>query len=114
MIRRPIPAPAGVPVCRGANTWRYFASKLPAKARGGDDLSPRCTRYDQRRRFSDGDIINHMIFFDDGRPRHNHHHQRRHGLLAKHPEWQGRAREESASWGRSPDIHGLERLRRWT
>lgn len=116
MVRRPIPGTRWRAGVQGREYLeQYFASKLPAKrARGGDDLFAALCEVTTKEgeRFSDEDIINHMIFLM----------MAAHDtatitsaatayLLAKHPEWQERAREESRELGREPlDIHGLERL----
>jgi cytochrome P450 len=95
---------------------RYFAEKLPVKREtdGVDLFSALChSSTEDGERFSDEDVINHMIFLM----------MAAHDTttitstaaayyLAKHPEWQERAREETLALGDEiPDIEALERLR---
>ncbi|WP_052371352.1 cytochrome P450 [Amycolatopsis taiwanensis] len=94
---------------------RYFRATLPAKRQaGGDDLfSALChARGDGGERFTDDDIVNHMIFLMMAA--HDtttitstavaYH-------LAKHPEWQERVRAESLALGDElPDLDALDQL----
>ncbi|HVV09578.1 cytochrome P450 [Amycolatopsis sp.] len=94
---------------------RYFAENLPAKRSSpGDDLfSALChATGDDGEQFSDADVINHMIFLmmaahdtttitSTAAAYH----------LAKHPEWQERARAESLALGDGlPGLAELDRL----
>jgi len=95
---------------------RYFAGELPAKRNGdGADLFSALCRAtgDDGEKFSDADVVNHMIFLM----------MAAHDTttitstaaayyLAKHPEWQEKAREESLALGDDiPDITALEQLK---
>jgi cytochrome P450 len=95
---------------------RYFAEELPAKRKGdGADLFSALCRAtgDDGEKFSDADVVNHMIFLM----------MAAHDTttitstaaayyLAKHPEWQEKAREESLALGDDlPDIAALEQLK---
>jgi cytochrome P450 len=94
---------------------QYFAENLPAKRRtDSDDLfSALChATGEDGEQFSDEDVINHMIFLmmaahdtttitSTAAAYH----------LAKHPQWQERAREESLALGDElPDLAALDRL----
>jgi cytochrome P450 len=95
---------------------RYFAENLPAKRRAnGDDLfSALChATGEDGEQFSDDDVINHMIFLmmaahdtttitSTAAAYH----------LARHPQWQERAREESLALGDDlPDLAALDELK---
>jgi cytochrome P450 len=103
LLRKPVP---GTPWARGlkarAFLERFFRTHIPAKRHdGGDDLFAQLCRAriddgDRRgARFSDDDIVNHMIFLLMAA-----HDTTTITLssmayhLAKHPEWQERARAE--------------------
>lgn len=116
LIRRPVP---GLLWHKGlqarARLEDFFRSRLPAKrARPGTDLfSQLCQAEDEDgQRFSDEDIINHMIFLLMAA-----HDTTTITLcsllyqLARHPEWQEKARAESLALGHR-DLHfdDLERL----
>jgi cytochrome P450 len=96
---------------------QYFRSQLPSKRAGdGSDLfSVLChAEGENGERFTDDDVVNHIIFVL----------MAAHGtstititfsvmgyLLAKHPEWQQRLREESAELGKTVIDYGdLDRL----
>ncbi len=87
----------------------FFRSRLAVKrANPGDDLFSRlCLAEDENgRRFSDDDVINHMIFLMMAA-----HDTSTITLcsifyqLAKHPEWQERVREEALSLGKRDISH---------
>ncbi|WP_236791171.1 cytochrome P450 [Amycolatopsis sp. GM8] len=119
IVRAPVPGGRWAAGLAGRRTLeRYFAEYLPAK-RGapGDDLfSALChATGEDGERFSDADVVNHMIFLmmaahdtttitSTAAAYH----------LAKHPEWQERAREESRALGDDPPdlaaLDGLETL----
>ena len=90
---------------------RYFRSQLPAKrASEGDDLfSVLChAETEDGERFSDEDVVNHMIFTMMAAHDTSTITLTMMGYyLARHPEWQDRLREESRALGKDDD-----RLRR--
>jgi len=116
IVRIPLPGTRWRAGVRGrALLEDYFARHLPAARNGhGDDLfSGLCdARTPEGEAFSDQDVINHMIFLM----------MAAHDtstittvaaayFLAKHPEWQDRARAESDRLGEGPlDIDELESL----
>ncbi|MQA07661.1 MAG: cytochrome P450 [Pseudonocardiaceae bacterium] len=116
LLRLPVPGGRWRSGLRGRQVLeRYFADNMPTKRAGdGADLfSALChATTPEGERFSDEDVINHMIFLM----------MAAHDTstittsvaayyLAKHPEWQERAREESLALGdEPPDIDALERL----
>lgn len=116
LVRYPLPGTRWRAGINGRKVLEdYFASHLPAaRAESGDDLfSALChAETDEGVRFSDDDVINHMIFLM----------MAAHDtatitttaaayFLAKHPEWQERARAESLALGTEPpDINGLGKL----
>ncbi|MFC4000419.1 cytochrome P450 [Prauserella oleivorans] len=116
LVRYPLPGTRFRAGVKGRKLLEdYFARHLPAaRASGGSDLfSALCqATTSDGERFSDDDIISHMIFLM----------MAAHDTstittsvaayyLGKHPEWQQRAREESLALGDEvPDIHALERL----
>ncbi|MDV6014072.1 cytochrome P450 [Haloechinothrix sp. LS1_15] len=116
VIRRPVPGGRWSAGLNGRKVLEsFFAENLPAKrTRPGDDLfSALChATDDDGERFSDEDIINHMIFLM----------MAAHDTstitataaayyLGKHPEWQERARAESRELGdEPPDLAALESL----
>lgn len=94
---------------------RYFGETLPAKRRsGGDDLFAALCQAttEDGDRFSDTDIVNHMIFLMMAA--HDTTTITSSAMayyLAKHPEWQERARAESLALGDDvPDIAAVEKL----
>ena len=104
ILRRPVP---GTPWAKGlkarAFLESFFRSHLEAKRRdGGDDLFAQLCRAqsEEGHEFSDDDIVNHMIFLLMAA-----HDTTTITLssmayhLAKHPEWQERARAESVAAG---------------
>jgi cytochrome P450 len=93
----------------------YFAERVTERRRaeGTDMLTVLChTEDDDGNSFSDADIVNHMIFLmmaahdtTTSTVTTMAYH------LAAHPEWQERARDESARLGDGPlDIESLEKL----
>lgn len=93
---------------------RFFAERIPAKraAPGGDLFSRLCTaESEEGERFSDGEIVDHMIFLMMAA-----HDTTTSALttlaylLARHPDWQERLRAELSSAGESLDHDGLESL----
>jgi cytochrome P450 len=93
----------------------YFFEHLPAARSGtGDDLfAALCqARTVDGESFSDRDVVNHMIFLMMAA--HDTSTITTAAVtyfLAKHPEWQERARQESLALGEGPvDIDALERL----
>ena len=116
MVRFPLPGTrfrAGVRGRRVLET--YFFEHLPAARSGaGRDLfaglcQARATNGDK---FSDQDVVNHMIFLMMAA--HDTSTITTAAVayfLAKHPEWQDRARQESLALGAEPvDIDALDRL----
>lgn len=94
----------------------FFRSRIAAKrAHPGDDLFSRlCLAEDEQgRRFSDEDVVNHMIFVMMAA--HDTSTITLSSMchfLARHPEWQARVREESLALGKSwldhDDLAALE------
>jgi cytochrome P450 len=93
----------------------YFIERLKERrtANGSDLLTVLCQTEDEDgNRFTDDDIVNHMIFLmmaahdtSTSTTTTMAYH------LAAHPEWQERARDESARLGDGPlDIEALEKL----
>ncbi|WP_200834621.1 cytochrome P450 [Amycolatopsis alkalitolerans] len=116
LVRIPVPGGRWAAGLAGRRTLeRYFTENLPAKreSRGDDLFSVLChATGEDGERFSDADVVNHMIFLMMAA--HDtttitstavaYH-------LAKHPEWQERAREESLALGDDlPDLAALDRL----
>ena len=116
LVRFPVPGGRWAAGLRGRKLLeRYFAENLPAKRRadGIDLFSALChATGDDGEQFGDNDVINHMIFLMMAA--HDtttitstavaYH-------LAKHPEWQERAREESLALGDDlPDLAALDQL----
>jgi cytochrome P450 len=117
IVRYPVPGGRWSKGLNGRKVLeRYFAEKLAAKrkADGGDLFSALCQATgEDGEQFSDADIVNHMIFLM----------MAAHDTttitstaaayyLAKHPEWQEKAREESLRLGDDiPDIEALEQLK---
>lgn len=116
LVRFPVPGGRWAAGLAGRRLLeRHFRASLPAKRRaGGEDLfSALCQAADDDgARFSDDDIVNHMIFLMmaahdtstiAGTAAAYH--------LARHPEWQERARAESLALGDDlPDLDALEQL----
>ncbi len=115
ILRRPVP---GTPWAKGLKARAFledfFRTHIPAKRRdGGDDLFAQLCRAQSDEgeqsgaRFSDDDIVNHMIFLLMAA-----HDTTTITLsstayhLAKHPEWQERARAESIAAGEA-DYDGV-------
>jgi cytochrome P450 len=117
VVRHPVPGGRWAAGLNGRKLLeRHFAANLAEKRRtdGADLFSALChATGEDGERFTDDDVVNHMIFLM----------MAAHDTttitstaavyyLAKHPEWQERAREESLSLGRDlPDIGALESLR---
>ena len=115
-VRYPVPGGRWAAGLSGRTVLeRYFAAHLDAKRRAdhGDLFSALChATTDDGHQFTDTDVINHMIFLM----------MAAHDTttitstaaayyLAKHPEWQERAREESLRLDdAAPDIPALEQL----
>ncbi len=108
LLRKPVP---GTPWAKGLKARAFledfFRTHIPAKRRdGGDDLFAQLCRAEsddgtgEGARFGDDDIVNHMIFLLMAA-----HDTTTITLssiayhLAKHPEWQERARAESIAAG---------------
>lgn len=94
----------------------YFARMLPSKRAGtGNDLfSALChAESEDGERFSDADVINHMIFLIMAAHDTSTITATAAAFyLGKHPEWQERAREESLARGDKPlDLAALGELR---
>jgi cytochrome P450 len=94
----------------------YFRRQLPSKRSGdGDDLFSVLCRAESEDgdRFSDDDVVNHMIFvLMAAHDTSTLTLAMMSYLLAKHPEWQERLREESRALGKSTvEYDDLERLR---
>lgn len=115
LVRFPVPGGKWRAALRGRRTLEeHFTAALPGKRdSAGDDLfSVLATAQDEDgSRFTDTEIVDHMIFlmlaaFDTSATAVTaamYH-------LARHPEWQERARAESIALGTAPDIDGLDRL----
>ncbi|GAA1233498.1 cytochrome P450 [Prauserella halophila] len=116
IVRYPLPGTRFRAGVQGRRTLEhYFRRHLPAaRESGGSDLFAGLCQAaaDDGERFSDDDVVNHMIFLmmaahdtstiTTSAAAH---------YLGKHPEWQQRAREESLALGDDvPDIHALESL----
>ncbi|MDX6553200.1 MAG: hypothetical protein QOH74_1688 [Gaiellales bacterium] len=116
VVRYPVPGGRWARGLSGRKVLeRYFAEKLPTKREndGVDLFSALCHATDEDgERFSDADVINHMIFLMMAA----HDTTTITGsaaayYLAKHPEWQERARAESLALGDEiPGIEALDRL----
>jgi cytochrome P450 len=94
----------------------FFRSQLPAKraADGADLFSVLChAESDTGERFTDDDVINHMIFvLMAAHDTSTLTLSMMAYLLAKHPEWQERLRAESQELGTAnPSFEELEQLR---
>jgi cytochrome P450 len=116
IVRYPVPGGRWARGLKGRKLLQeHFAAALPAKRRGnGADLfSILChATAEDGERFSDTEVINHMIFLM----------MAAHDTstiaatatayyLAKHPQWQERARAESLALGdEPPNLEALERL----
>ncbi|HEV2779338.1 MAG TPA: cytochrome P450 [Actinophytocola sp.] len=116
ILRFPVPGGRWLAGLRGRKVLEdYFARMLPAKRASVDDdlFSALChAETEDGERFSDADVINHMIFLI----------MAAHDTssvtvtaaayyLGKHPEWQERARAESLARGDRPlDLRGLNDL----
>ncbi|HKN52727.1 MAG TPA: cytochrome P450, partial [Amycolatopsis sp.] len=115
-VRYPVPGGRWSAGLRGRRLLeRYFGENLPAKRKSdADDLfSALChATTEDGERFTDTDVVNHMIFLMMAA--HDTSTITSSAMayyLAKFPEWQERAREESLALGDElPDIDALERL----
>src|SRR5215467_8569034 len=117
LVRFPVPGGRWAAGLAGRRVLEdYFARNLPAKRRadGGDLFSGLChATTDDGARFTDADVINHMIFLM----------MAAHDTvtitctaaayyLARHTDWQDRARAETLLLGdEPPDLEALDRLR---
>ncbi|HET9143655.1 cytochrome P450 [Actinophytocola sp.] len=116
ILRFPVPGGKWRAGLRGRKVLEeYFARMLPAKRAGSDDdlFSALChAESDDGERFSDADVISHMIFLimaahDTATITASAASY----FLGKHPEWQDRARAESLARGDRPlDLSSLEEL----
>jgi cytochrome P450 len=115
-VRFPVPGLAWDRGLRGRRWLEdYFSAQLPAKrASDGDDLfSVLChAKSEDGHGFTDDDVVNHMIFVLMAAHDTSTITLSNMGyLLAKHPEWQARLREESQALGKDAiDYDDLERL----
>ncbi|MGV0636218.1 cytochrome P450 [Mycolicibacillus trivialis] len=116
MVRFPLPPFKWWRGIRGRRLLeRYFAERVAERrhAEGSDLLTALCHATDEDgNRFSDADIVNHMIFLMMAA-----HDTSTSAIttmiyqLAAHPQWQQRCRDESARLGDGPlDINSLEKL----
>jgi cytochrome P450 len=116
LVRVPVPGGRWSAGLHGRKVLeRYFGENLPAKrAADGDDLfAALChATTEDGDRFSDTDIVNHMIFLMMAA--HDTTTITSSAMayyLAKHPEWQERAREESLALGDDVlDIDAIDKL----
>jgi cytochrome P450 len=116
IVRAPVPGGRWAAGLRGRRVLeRYFGENLPAKRRDdGDNLfAALChATTEDGDRFSDVDIVNHMIFLMMAA--HDTTTITSSAMayyLAKHPDWQERARAESLALGDDlPDIEALDGL----
>ncbi|MCW2937455.1 MAG: cytochrome [Actinomycetia bacterium] len=116
IIRYPVPGGRWRRGLRARRTLEaFFNEHLPAKrADGGDDLfAALCqAETDDGHRFSDEDIVSHMIFvLMAAHDTSTITMTTMAYYLAKHPEWQERVREESRALGKETlDFEDLDRL----
>lgn len=116
VIRRPVPGGRWKAGLDGRKLLeRYFEARLPAKRESDDaDLfSALChATTEDGERFSDADVINHMIFLMmAAHDTSTITSTAAAYYLAKHPHWQERAREESQRLGADlPDASALDEL----
>lgn len=116
IVRRPVPPFKWWRGLRARKVLEdYFIDRVMERrhARGTDMLTVLChTEDDDGNAFTDQDIVNHMIFLMMAA--HDTSTSTTTTMvynLAAHPEWQERAREESARLGDAPlDIDALEKL----
>ncbi|SFQ49574.1 Cytochrome P450 [Amycolatopsis arida] len=117
LVRHPVPGGRWAGGLAGRRRLeRYFAENLPAKRRtdGADLFSALChASTEDGARFTDADVVNHMIFLMmAAHDTSTITSTAAAYYLAKHPEWQERAREESLRLGDAPpDITALDELR---
>ena len=117
LIRYPVPGGRWAAGLAGRRVLeQYFAANIDAKRQAdhGDLFSALChATTDDGHRFTDTDVINHMIFLMMAA--HDTTTITSTAVayyLAKHPEWQDRARAESLQLGdATPDIPALDQLR---
>ncbi|HET7349861.1 MAG TPA: cytochrome P450 [Marmoricola sp.] len=118
IIRRPVP---GGPWAKGLAARReleeFFRTHVPVKRReGGDDLFAQLcvAKSEDGHEFTDDDIVDHMIFLLMAA--HDTSTTTMTSMayhLARHPEWQERAREEAVAAGDTYDeVLGLDLLDR--
>jgi cytochrome P450 len=116
ILRYPVPGGRWAAGLNGRKVLeRYFAANLPEKRRteGVDLFSALChSTTEDGERFTDADVIDHMIFLMmAAHDTTTITSSAAAYYLAKHPEWQERAREESLALGDDiPDIEALEGL----
>jgi cytochrome P450 len=116
LVRYPLPATRWRAGVNGRHRLeRYFRNNLASgSAADGDDLftALRHASTPEGERFTDDDVVNHMIFLMmAAHDTSTITSTAAAYYLAKHPEWQRRAREESLALGADlPDIDALERL----
>ncbi|MBQ0927901.1 cytochrome P450 [Saccharopolyspora endophytica] len=116
VVRYPVPGGRWAAGLAGRKLLeRYFADNIgTARAVEGDDLfSALChARSEDGEQFGDDDVINHMIFLMmAAHDTSTITSSAAAYYLAKHPEWQERARAESLAMGEEiPDIEALEKL----
>ncbi|WP_442785145.1 cytochrome P450 [Amycolatopsis sp. H20-H5] len=113
IVRHPVPGGRWAAGLHGRKVLeRYFAANLPAKrlADGDDLFSALCqATSEDGERFTDTDIVNHMIFLMmAAHDTTTITSSAAAYYLAKHPEWQERARQESLALG--DDVPGIEAL----
>jgi cytochrome P450 len=113
VVRYPVPGGRWAKGLTGRKVLeRYFAEKLPAKRKddGADLFSALChATGEDGERFGDADVVNHMIFLMmAAHDTTTITSSAAAYYLAKHPEWQERARAESLALG--DEIPGIEAL----
>ena len=107
VVRAPVPGGAWWRGLRGRRELEdYFAAQLPAKRAGeGRDMFGVLARArsEEGETFSDDDVVNHMIFLlMAAHDTSTITLSMMSYLLAKHPEWQEKLREESFALGPGP------------
>lgn len=116
LVRYPLPGTRWRAGVKGRRLLeRYFESNLPAKksAAGEDLFTALChAKTPEGEQFTDSDVVNHMIFLMmAAHDTSTITSTAAAYYLAKHPEWQERAREESLRHGSDPpEIDALEQL----
>ncbi|GAB3501554.1 cytochrome P450 [Amycolatopsis cihanbeyliensis] len=116
VVRYPVPGGRWAAGLAGRRVLeRYFAENLPGRrdGTGADLFAALChASTEDGERFSDADVINHMIFLMmAAHDTSTITSTAAAYYLAKHPQWQERAREESRGLGDElPDIEALDGL----